>query len=54
MLQSSSYATTWRKLPAERRISDITSGDVLMQLLETCLDAVLMRGGLARTIYATR
>jgi len=33
---------------------DITTGDALVQLLETRLDAVVMRGGLARTIYAAR
>ncbi len=36
------------------RTTDITSGDVLVQLLETRLDAMVMRGGLARTIYAAR
>ena len=34
--------------------TDITSGDVLVQLLKTRLDAVVMRGGLAHTIYAAR
>jgi small subunit ribosomal protein S4 len=37
-----------------QRTPDITSGDVLVQLLETRLDAVVMRSGLARTIYAAR
>jgi small subunit ribosomal protein S4 len=37
-----------------QRIPDITSGDVLMQLLETHLDAVEMRAGLARTIHVAR
>jgi small subunit ribosomal protein S4 len=35
-----------------QRTPDITSADVLVQLLETRLDAVVMRSGLARTIYA--
>ncbi|MHB1294120.1 MAG: 30S ribosomal protein S4 [Anaerolineae bacterium] len=30
------------------------TGDVLIQMLESRLDAVVMRGGLARTIYAAR
>lgn len=33
---------------------DVTVADTLMQLLETRLDAVVMRAGLARTIYAAR
>jgi small subunit ribosomal protein S4 len=37
-----------------QRTPDLTSGDVLVQLLETRLDAMVMRGGLARTIYAAR
>jgi ribosomal protein S4 len=37
-----------------QRIPDITSGDVLMQLLETHLDAVEMHAGLARTIHVAR
>jgi small subunit ribosomal protein S4 len=35
-----------------QRTPDVIRGDALVQLLETRLDAVVMRGGLACTIYA--
>lgn len=36
------------------RAGEVTAGEALIQILESRLDAVVMRGGLATTIYAAR
>lgn len=44
----------FKKARERTRREDVITTDALVQLLETRLDAVAMRGGLATTIYAAR